>query len=166
MSVPILDQQSTVIGVIQISRKGSDPRFTQDFSREDLHDLEVAAGVLAASPVMLAIKLARCALDPHRGFAESRSRIKFSEFVPENCWCERGDSNPHGFTRQILSLVRLPIPPLSHHAQLYKAAGILFQHLCGNDCDAEQRHRRAVNGAEWMRSGLELKTALPAPFVR
>jgi hypothetical protein len=28
-------------------------------------------------------------------------------------WCERGDSNPHGFTRQILSLVRLPIPPLS-----------------------------------------------------
>jgi len=31
-----------------------------------------------------------------------------------NCWCERGDSNPHGFTRQILSLVRLPIPPLSH----------------------------------------------------
>jgi hypothetical protein len=33
-------------------------------------------------------------------------------------WCERGDSNPHGFTRQILSLVRLPIPPLSHgHSQ-------------------------------------------------
>jgi hypothetical protein len=31
-----------------------------------------------------------------------------------SCWCERGDSNPHGFTRQILSLVRLPIPPLSH----------------------------------------------------
>jgi hypothetical protein len=32
-----------------------------------------------------------------------------------SCWCERGDSNPHGFTRQILSLVRLPIPPLSQH---------------------------------------------------
>jgi hypothetical protein len=29
-------------------------------------------------------------------------------------WCERGDLNPHGVTRQILSLVRLPIPPLSH----------------------------------------------------
>ena len=29
-------------------------------------------------------------------------------------WCERRDSNPHGFPRQILSLVRLPIPPLSH----------------------------------------------------
>ena len=30
-------------------------------------------------------------------------------------WCERGDSNPHGLPRQILSLVRLPIPPLSHN---------------------------------------------------
>jgi len=54
MSVPILDQESMVLGVIQISRKGLDPRFTQDFSREDLHDLELAAGLLAASPVMLA----------------------------------------------------------------------------------------------------------------
>jgi hypothetical protein len=54
MSVPILDEKSAVIGVIQISRKGLDPRFTQDFSREDLHDLEVAAGLLAASPVMRA----------------------------------------------------------------------------------------------------------------
>ena len=52
MSVPILDRHSTVLGVIQISRKGLDPRFTEDFSREDLHDLELAAGVLAASPVM------------------------------------------------------------------------------------------------------------------
>ena len=54
MSVPILDHQSDVLGVIQISRKGLDPRFTQDFSREDLHDLELAAGVLAASPLMQA----------------------------------------------------------------------------------------------------------------
>jgi hypothetical protein len=54
MSVPILDRNSIVLGVIQISRKGLDPRFTQDFSREDLHDLEVAAGVLAVSPVMQA----------------------------------------------------------------------------------------------------------------
>jgi GAF domain-containing protein len=54
MSVPILDQQQTVLGVIQISRKGLDPRFTQDFSREDLHDLEIAAGVLAVAPVMRA----------------------------------------------------------------------------------------------------------------
>jgi hypothetical protein len=54
MSVPILDSQSTVLGVLQISRKGLDPRFTKDFSREDLHDLELAAGVLASSPVMQA----------------------------------------------------------------------------------------------------------------
>ncbi len=53
MSVPILDHNSTVLGVLQISRKGLDPRFTQDFSREDLHDLELAAGLLASSPVML-----------------------------------------------------------------------------------------------------------------
>lgn len=53
MSVPILDQNSNVLGVIQISRKGLDPRFAPDFSREDLHDLELAAGVLASSPVLL-----------------------------------------------------------------------------------------------------------------
>ncbi|HEY6764664.1 MAG TPA: hypothetical protein VI386_07825 [Candidatus Sulfotelmatobacter sp.] len=53
MSVPIMDRQSNVLGVIQISRKGLDPRFAPDFSREDLHDLELAAGVLAASPVLL-----------------------------------------------------------------------------------------------------------------
>jgi GAF domain-containing protein len=53
MSVPIIDRELTVLGVIQISRKGNDPRFAPDFSREDLHDLELAAGVLAASPVLL-----------------------------------------------------------------------------------------------------------------
>jgi hypothetical protein len=53
MSVPIMDHESNVIGVIQISRKGLDPRFAPDFSREDLHDLELAAGVLASSPVLL-----------------------------------------------------------------------------------------------------------------
>jgi hypothetical protein len=55
MSVPILDQHSAVMGVIQISRKGLDPRHTQDFSREDLHDLEIAAGLLAASTLMQAV---------------------------------------------------------------------------------------------------------------
>lgn len=54
MSVPILDQHLTVLGVIQISRKGLDPRFTQDFSREDLHDLEIVAGLLATAPALLA----------------------------------------------------------------------------------------------------------------
>ncbi len=41
------------------------------------------------------------------------------------CWCERGDSNPHGFTRQILSLVRLPIPPLSQRYWIIQS-GWLF----------------------------------------
>jgi hypothetical protein len=53
MSVPIMDQDSTVVGVIQISRKGLDARFAQDFSREDLHDLELAAGVLASAPALM-----------------------------------------------------------------------------------------------------------------
>jgi hypothetical protein len=53
MSVPILDHDSKVLGVIQISRKGLDARLAPDFSREDLHDLELAAGVLASSPVLL-----------------------------------------------------------------------------------------------------------------
>ena len=53
MSVPVMDRDSAGVGVIQISRKGLDSRFAQDFSREDLHDLELAAGVLASSPVLL-----------------------------------------------------------------------------------------------------------------
>ena len=40
--------------------------------------------------------------------------LSASQMIEGKGWCERGDSNPHGFTRQILSLVRLPIPPLSH----------------------------------------------------
>src|ERR1700690_798996 len=54
MSVPIMDRDSAVVGVIQISRKGLDPKFAQDFSREDLHDLELAAGLLATAPALLA----------------------------------------------------------------------------------------------------------------
>lgn len=53
MSVPIMDKNSSVVGVVQISRKGLDPRFAQDFSREDLHDLELAAGLLSAAPALM-----------------------------------------------------------------------------------------------------------------
>lgn len=53
MSVPIMDRHANVLGVIQISRKGTDPSLAQDFSREDLHDLELAAGALVSSPVLL-----------------------------------------------------------------------------------------------------------------
>jgi GAF domain-containing protein len=53
MSVPIIDQATSVVGVIQISRKGLDPKFAQDFSREDLHDLELIAGLLATAPALM-----------------------------------------------------------------------------------------------------------------
>ena len=50
-------------------------------------------------------------------------------------WCERGDSNPHGFTRQILSLVRLPIPPLSHFLiQLLSNSFRLHDWNCSGNC--------------------------------
>ncbi len=54
MSVPVMDPKSNVVGVIQISRKGLDPKYAQDFSREDLHDLELAAGLIATAPALLA----------------------------------------------------------------------------------------------------------------
>ena len=54
MSVPVIDRESKVVGVIQISRKALDAKYAQDFSREDLHDLEVAAGLLATAPALLA----------------------------------------------------------------------------------------------------------------
>ena len=53
MSAPVIDQDAGVLGVIQISRKGSDPAYAgADFSREDLHELELAASILAGSSVM------------------------------------------------------------------------------------------------------------------
>src|SRR6185437_2221494 len=43
-----------------------------------------------------------------------RDVYEFSCHVVDSLqWCERGDSNPHTFRYQILSLARLPIPPLS-----------------------------------------------------
>jgi len=53
MSVPIMDRDSSVVGVIQISRKGLDPKLALDFSREDLHDLELVAGLLATAPAVI-----------------------------------------------------------------------------------------------------------------
>ena len=53
MSAPVIDESLKVLGVIQISRKGSDASYAgADFSREDLHELELAAGILAGSAVM------------------------------------------------------------------------------------------------------------------
>ena len=54
MSVPIIAHDKKVMGVIQISRKALDPKQAHDFSREDLHDLELIAGLLATAPVITA----------------------------------------------------------------------------------------------------------------
>jgi GAF domain-containing protein len=53
MSVPIMERDSKVVGVIQVSRKALDPKQAQDFSREDLHDLELIAGLLATAPAVV-----------------------------------------------------------------------------------------------------------------
>jgi GAF domain-containing protein len=53
MSVPIMDRESNVVGVIQISRKALDAKFAPDFSREDLHDLEIVAALLATAPALV-----------------------------------------------------------------------------------------------------------------
>src|SRR5215467_2313192 len=53
MSAPVVDENHRVLGVIQISRKGWEASYAgADFSREDLHELEMAAGILAGSSVM------------------------------------------------------------------------------------------------------------------
>lgn len=48
MSAPVLDAQGKVVGVIQISRKGSESCLAgPDFTRDDLRQLERAAGIVA-----------------------------------------------------------------------------------------------------------------------
>ena len=42
--------------------------------------------------------------------------VEVPQPIDGKAWCERGDSNPHPLRDQILSLARLPIPPLSHSA--------------------------------------------------
>jgi hypothetical protein len=64
---------------------------------------------------------------------------KYGEEIP-SCWCERGDSNPHGLPRQILSLVRLPISPLSH------SADSLHSQDYDNASEANSRRSRSPGG--------------------
>ena len=42
--------------------------------------------------------------------------------------CERGDLNPYGLTRWILSPVRLPVPPLSPDLFKFNIIEIFYQH--------------------------------------
>ena len=39
--------------------------------------------------------------------------VSSPQVIDRKGWCERGDSNPHPLRDQILSLARLPVPPLS-----------------------------------------------------
>ncbi len=54
MSVPILSQERSVLGVVQVSRKGRDSSVAgPDFTHNDLHRLEDAAAEIATLPWML-----------------------------------------------------------------------------------------------------------------
>lgn len=52
MSAPILDPDGNILGVVEISRKGSDTSCGPDFTLEDLQQLELAAHVLARAKFM------------------------------------------------------------------------------------------------------------------
>jgi GAF domain-containing protein len=53
MSVPMVNPEGKVVGVVQISRKGPDPSLSgSDFTGEDLKQLEKAASILARMPFM------------------------------------------------------------------------------------------------------------------
>jgi hypothetical protein len=55
MSVPVVESDGNVIGVVQISRKGLDGAGAgADFTNEDLKQLEKAAGIVARMPFMKA----------------------------------------------------------------------------------------------------------------
>ena len=81
----------------------------------DAHaDLD-AVGVAVA--VVLGVGEVECGLFGRLGLVRAGSLDRFRSYVVcdvRRVWCERGDLNPHGLLRQILSLVRLPISPLSH----------------------------------------------------
>ena len=53
---------------------------------------------------------------------QGRARRQRRQLTERKAWCERGDSNPHPLRDQILSLARLPIPPLSRHAIINQEA--------------------------------------------
>jgi hypothetical protein len=62
------------------------------------------------------------------------------------CWCERGDLNPHRLPRQILSLVRLPISPLSHMIIKDLQIHLLPVSALVSACFQKQRGHRLLPG--------------------
>jgi hypothetical protein len=88
------------------------------------------------------VQLARCFC----GFAQDRQAGRRRRAND----CERGDSNPHAFRHQILSLARLPIPPLSQTFTVnrlrllqvaYKSSGLHPVYIAGIHNDAATAFR-------------------------
>ena len=50
---------------------------------------------------------------PDKNSPVQHAAISQRQVLDNKGWCERGDSNPHPLRDQILSLARLPVPPLS-----------------------------------------------------
>src|SRR5215469_14100944 len=61
----------------------------------------------------------------HRGRLP-QNQTKYFHFQGVGLWCERGDSNPHGFTRQILSLFFARAPTGKQEHDLTKSTGCGF----------------------------------------
>ena len=56
MSVPIINEEGTVWGILQVCRKGLDSKLAgPDFSREDLQKMVVVARTLGSSPIANAV---------------------------------------------------------------------------------------------------------------
>jgi hypothetical protein len=58
--------------------------------------------------------------------------VSSPQVIDRKGWCERGDSNPHPLRDQILSLARLPVPPLSR----LKLTPLLYNYLSGGRCSS------------------------------
>src|ERR687891_320469 len=74
------------------------------------------ASFFRRSSTLRSISSAASAIDTRRSSVPKLSTFAISS------WCEGRDSNPHALRRQILSLVRLPIPPPSQKNQRIIAA--------------------------------------------
>ncbi len=82
------------------------PIFSASFGLPGLEDLRRTFAELEGGLIYVRDRFVRA--------DTNRAQCIYALFrIPVSCWCERGDLNPHGFLRQILSLVRLPISPLS-----------------------------------------------------
>jgi len=73
MSVPIMDRDSVVVGCDSDLAQGLEPRTAQDFSREDLHDLELAGwpagyGSRTAHELVIVPSCLYCSCTPRLNF--------------------------------------------------------------------------------------------------